>query len=233
MASQIDFVIATAIFLIFLSVMINFLFDFLTNYYSITTLTELRVSASNAYNALFNSKGLPTDWWNRTNVLVKIGLINDIYRRPIRVQETSGGTQSNITVNATVLLDETCDSKAYNSTIRLFDFNGTEVNMAVYNHTYCSGAYVKQANIVFNLTLRASETQFFSLYYSHETSITPSNATLGFVSSAANAVATVFPEEKFQTVSIDRLKTLRNLTYDQFIQTLAENRNFNLEITEK
>src|SRR3989344_9068009 len=93
MASQIDFVIATAIFLIFLSVMINFLFDFLTNYYSITTLTELRVSASNAYNALFNSKGLPTDWWNRTNVLVKIGLINDIYRRPIRVQETSGGTQ--------------------------------------------------------------------------------------------------------------------------------------------
>jgi len=232
-ASQIDFVIATAIFLIFLSVIINFFFDFLTNYYNIASLTELRISAANAYNALFGSKGLPSDWWNRTNVLVKIGLISDIYRRPIRVEETSGSARSNITINVTVLLDETCDNKAHNSTLRLFDFNGTEVNMVVYNHTYCSGAFVKQANIVFNLTLRASETQFFYLYYSPETSIVSSNSTIGFVSSAANIVSTVFPEEKFQTVSIDRLKTLRNLTYDQFIQTLGEDRNFNLEIAEK
>ena len=233
MASQIDFIIAVGIFLIFLGVVISYLVNFLSNYLS-TTGSDLRVSAVNIFNALFGSKGVPTNWWNGTNVPVKLGIVTDIYRRPIRVQETSGSLRTNITINVTTLFDETCDNKAWETSIRLFDFNGTLVNMMLYNQTYCpsSPGYVKQANVLFNFTIQPSETKFFFLYYSPETSVALSNSTTDYNTATPNIVATLFPEEKLQTISIDRLKTLRNLTYDQVVQILGEGTNFNIEVSE-
>ena len=232
MASQIDFIIAVGIFLVFLAVIVNFIVNYLGNYFNMVSLSEMRVSAANIYNALFGSKGLPTNWWNSTNVPVKIGIVSDIYRRPIRIQEASGSVRNNITINATVLFDETCDNKAWESTIRLFDFNGTQVNMKLYNQTYCTSSYVKQANVLFNFTIQGSETKFFFLYYSPETSVVASNDTADYNTTTPNIVTTLFPEEKLQTISIDRMKALRNLTYDQVVQIMGERRNFNIEISE-
>jgi len=233
MASQIDFVIAAGLFLVFLGVIISFLLNFLSNYFNISLLSELRVLANNLYNTLFGSKGIPANWWNSTNLPVKIGLVNDLYRRPIRVVETSGSLRNNITINVTVLFDETCDNKAWETTIRLFDFNGTQINMKLYNQTYCIASFIKQANVLFNVTLQPSSTNFFYLYYSPENSIAPSNSSLEFNSTTPNIIKTVYPEEKLQTISIDRLKALRNLTYDQVVQILGgSNRNFRIEVSD-
>ena len=231
MASQIDFVISVGILLIFIGVIINFLLNFLGNYFNLSTLSEMRVIANNVYDSLFNSKGLPTNWWNSTNAPVKIGLIDDLYRRPIRVVEASGSLRTNISINVTVTFDNSCDNKAWESTVRLFDFNGTQVNMQLYNQTYCTASYLQQANLVFNATLQPSSTNFFYLYFSPEQFIVASNSSLEFNSTTPNIVMTVYPEEKLQTISVDRLKALRNLTYDQVIQTLGGNKNILVEIS--
>jgi len=232
MATQIDFIIAVSVFLIFLGVIINFLLDFLSNYFNIAGLSSLRATATGIFNAFYGSKGIPANWWNRTGVPVKVGLVGDIYRRPIRAVETSGSNRNNISVNVTVLFDESCDNKAWQSTLRLYDYNGTEVNMQLHNQTYCTSSYVKQANVVFNFTILGSQTQFYYLYYSPENSVALSNGTLEFNSTTPNVIRTVYPEEKLQTVSIDRLKSLRNLTYDQVVQILGEKSNFYIEISD-
>jgi hypothetical protein len=231
MASQIDFAIAAGLFLTFLAVLISYLVNYTSNYFNLNTISDLRTVAFSFFNTLFDSKGLPEDWENHSYTPVEIGLITDLYRVPLVINETNGTARTNYTINVSISFDADCLNKTWNSTVRVYDENNTEVPNQLFNQIFCSDYFLKEADLVFNLTIDAFSSKKYFVYFSPQKSIVPLNYYFTFPA-AENYTVTIYPEERLATVSVDKLKGLRNLSYDEVVRTLGTGYKFYVEVGE-
>jgi hypothetical protein len=229
MVSKIDFAVATGLFILFWGVLIVGTMNYLENYRNLATSSEMRTIAWNVYNALFASKGVPTNWQDYRYTPVKIGLITDLYRATINITETNGTSRGTITVNATINFDSGCERNIKENTVRLYDSDITEVQFQLYNQTYCGASYLKAADLAFALALSANQAKFFYVYFSSEKYVTAAGYSVSF-QNTTNYTANVYPIEELKMVSGDKLRGLRNLTVSEVMRTVGY--NFRVEVGE-
>ena len=231
MASQIDFAIAVGLFFAFISGLIVFLANYLINYTNISTTSELRTVAFNLYTTLFTGGGIPKNWTEAVDTPLKVGLVTDIYRIPIVISENSSTARLNASLNLSVTFDISCDKKAWNNTVRIINASNFEIQIQLYNQSFCSQQFLRNADVVFNNSFSAGENKNFSIYFSADKNITVPNYTIAFPS-FVNFTFIIYPEEKFTAVSAERLLALRKLNYSDVLNTLGKEYYFNLEISE-
>lgn len=229
MASQIDFVIAAGIFITFTAALVIILLNYLINYFNISSISDLRTVAYDTFYAVFSSGGIPFNWENSSFAPAKLGLVTNLYEVPFVINETSGATRTNFTINITYSFDPGCQNKAWNSTIRVYDYSGNLIPANLYNTTFCAGQYVKKSDVVFNLTLVANSMADFNLFYSSQQKIIPNPLAYPYPS-VQNYNVSFYPEMTLKTVSVDKLLALRNLSYDQIAQILSPNYKYYFEV---
>jgi hypothetical protein len=231
MPSQIDFAIAVGLFFSFISVMIVYLINYVTNYTNLSSTSELRTVAYNIYTTLFAGKGVPRNWTEAGDRPFKVGLVTDMYRIPVIVIENSSTYRGNVSLNLSLTFDANCEKRAWNTTVRVINSTNHEVPLQLFNQTFCSQQFLNTSDIVFNNSFSASETKNFSIYFSNDKNITGLNYSIAFPS-VVNFTFTIYPEEKLTAVSAERLIALRKLNYTDVLNTLSKDYYFNLEISE-
>jgi len=229
MPSQIDFAIAAGLFIVFTAAIIMILLNYLSNYFNISTVSDLRTVAYDTFYAVFSGMGIPSNWETTSYSPVKLGLVANLYEVPFFINETNGTARTNETVNATFFFDSSCLNRAWNTTVRVYDSDGNAVPSVLYNSSFCSSQYLLRADVVFNVTVSANSQAKFFLFYSPEKKIIPNPASYSYPS-AGNYTSIIYPEITLQTVSVDKLLSLRNLSYDQVAQTLSTNFKFYFEV---
>lgn len=228
MASAIDLAIAVAMFIFFLSFVIIFVINYRTNITGVITTSELRTASLNLFNSLFSGKGIPSNWENFTDVPAKIGLITDLYRIPVNIT-LHNGTAKYLTVNVTLVFDSGCENRAWNNTIRVYTDNQTEINSTVYNQVICSSNYIRNGSISIRYNFTANQSKIFYVYFSGDKFIAAPNYTVTAGNDTVFSIQ-VFPLERLQAISYGKLRALRNLNYDEVLQTISRDYKFHLEI---
>jgi len=229
MPLQVDFAIAVGLFITFMVILLLYLTGYMSSYTGIVSTSELRTIAYNIFNTLFGGKGVPKNWNEYNYTPVVIGLLTDLYRIPVIVSETNGTDRGNATINATISFDFNCENKAWNSTVRVLE-GEEEVPSQLYNQSFCTSRYLSSSDVVFNSSFLANQKKVFFVYFSGEKTIAAANYSLVF-SNPSNFSVQIFPEEKFSAVSVSKLLTLRNLTYEEIVRVLGTEYGFNVEIS--
>jgi len=228
--SHIDFAIATGFFLLFVGILFGYTISYFLNYSNIAEASELRGVAFDIFNIFFTGKGVPANWTEQSFTPVKVGLMNDLYMIPVNVTETSGTARSNIGVNGTINFDSECSRNILNNTVRLYNSSNLQIPFQLYNQTFCNSMYLRTGEMVFNLSLAAYQTKFFFVYFSPEKNVTAATYSVIFPNEI-NYIFQTFPVKEMQTISIDRFKALRNLIYDEVVQTIPKGYKFKVEIS--
>jgi hypothetical protein len=229
--SYVDFVVASSIFLIFIILLFNQVLNYISNYRNIAETSELREMASILFNTFFTDKGLPSNWEEQNSAPAKIGLMNYLYVIVINVSDVSGNPRENIAINGSVDFDASCSRNVLNNTLRLYNSSNSQIPFQLYNQSFCEDGKLKRGEIVFNLTLLPNESKFFFLYFSSEKDVAPPNYFLDFPVNETNYTFQVFPIQELQAISISKLKGLRNLSYEELLQTIPKGYNFRVEIS--
>ena len=229
--SQVDFTIAVALFLTFFAALMVYLVNYMNNYFNLNVLSDMGTTAFSFFNTLFGGKGVPADWESRSYTPVKIGLITDLYRVPLEITETNGTARTDYTINVTMNFDSGCLNKSWNTTVRVYDEDNAEVGSKLFNQVLCTDYFVNQADLVFNVTIDASGSKKYFVYFSPQKLILPPSYTFTFPS-PLNYTAAIYPEEKISIVSVDKLKALRNLSTGEVYRTLGGEYKFYVEVSE-
>jgi hypothetical protein len=230
MASQIDFVIAAGLFILFTVTIITLLMNYLNNYFSTSSVVDLTTLAYDAFYNIFSAPGIPSNWETSSSAPVKLGLTTNLYQLPFIINETNGTARNNYAVNATFNFDLTCQNKAWNTTVRIYDSNNNPVPLRLFNQTYCGvSQYLNTADAVFNVNLTANSQAKFFMYYSSQQKILPNFGSYSYPN-AKNYTVTIYPEITIQSLSVDKLLALRNLSYNQVAQSLSGSSKFYIEV---
>jgi hypothetical protein len=203
-----------------MAVILIFLSNSFTNYTGIQTTSEMRTVAFDVHNALFGGKGLPTNWEDNNYPPRVLGLTTDLYRMPIFLTETNNTARLNESINVSINFDLDCTKRAWNNTVRVYDSSNVLIPVTLYNQTFCSGQFLKTADIVFNTTLNGLQSKTFFVYFSDDKNVTGSTFSLSF-NGTLNVTSKSFPEIKVPAISTAKLRALRNLNYDDVIQVLG------------
>ena len=227
MSWQLDFAVATGIFLIFFSALISYLTSYrLSSISSLSSLEQEKISR--IFSSLFAGKGIPSDWEKYNQTPVKIGLETELYRIPILVKEANG-TSRNAIINVSLDFDPYCLNKTWNNSVRVYE-NSTPIAFQLYDQNFCSEQYLRNATLLFNSSFQAYEQKVFWVYFSDDRGILPPNYSLP-QAQTQNFTVQILPEEKLYALSVSKLEALKNLDYEEVLQTLGSYK-FYLEIGE-
>jgi len=165
--NHIDF--AIAVFVMF--TVVSFSMAYVSNYFSRqhAPTDSMRNVADYLKHVFFDSKGIPSDWETIGVLPVRIGLQDTAGRIPVILKDESGVNKTNEEIDIHFVFDKDCKYMVYNNSLRLYDNFFNETNFTIYNATYCSGNYLKEANIEFLLNLTGNESVTYYLYYSNKT----------------------------------------------------------------
>ena len=155
---------------------------------------------------------------------------------PIVIQDLSGSNANNITVNFTVSFDNNCMNKTWDTSIRIYNESNVEHMLSFYNTTYCrtGSRYVNKTDIVFNATLPANGKKNFYVFYSDNKNINETNfTTIAFPGATPNVQIIKYPPEISNAVSFSKFNALRNLSYEDLLQTFGSQYIFNIEIADQ
>lgn len=223
--------LAAGIMIVFLAFIISSMVGYINSYTGIASTSELQGVAKSIFNSLFTSKGVPSNWENSTNLPLRFGLATDLYRIPIIVREINNTERGNVSVNMTVSFDSNCANTTVGSTIVLYDNNNNYMPVALFNETNCAGTYLKQSDIVFFLTLNASQSRSFYLYYSPDDDITVTRPTIAFPTTT-NYTVTIYPSQQMTQISAAKVIGMNSTNYTQFLQTIGTGYRINITITQ-
>jgi hypothetical protein len=230
MATFTDMALAAGIMIVFLAFIISSMVGYINSYTGIASTSELQGVAKSVFNSLFTTRGVPGNWEGSSTLPLRFGLATDLYRMPIVVRETNGTERGNVSVNVTVIFDSICANTTIDTTIVLYDSNNTHVPVALFNKTSCPGTYLKQSDIVFFLTLNASQSKTFYIYYSPDTNVIVARPTIAFPTTV-NYSATVYPPQQMTQVSAAKILAMNSTNYTQFRQTIGSDYRVNITIT--
>lgn len=166
----IDWVVGVGIILFAIVYSYNLAASKISSSFNLIKIFDLKTVAFSYFKQLFGSLGEPANW-NSAN-FNQIGLMNHVYRIPILVRENAGLARTNEVVDLRIEFDEDCKLKAWNSTLRLIKDN-QEIPFSLYNITYCTSNYLKEANLVFFANASANSSNFYFLYFSPDKEIKP------------------------------------------------------------
>jgi hypothetical protein len=171
--NYIDFAVAVSFFIFFFAAVIMFTTSYFSSFSGLTKTSELKPVTEGLFNILFNRKGVPEDWdLNYSISPVKVGLMEDLYMIPILVQEDMGSDRTDEPVTIRITFDESCQNKTWNTTVRLYDEDGRELNIELSNATFCVSRFLSQANVTWEVNISANQTKTYYLYYSPDESVT-------------------------------------------------------------
>lgn len=176
--NYIDFAIAVSIFLFFLTMVLILSTNYFSNISGLTKISEFRTVSEGYFKLLFSNKGIPEDWEKTLDLNpVQLGLIEDLYRIPVLVKETSGYNRNDELISVNLVFDENCENKAWNNSIRVYDVDGNEIPFRISKETFCSNQFLKQAKIVWETNLTTNQNKKFYVYYSSDDSTHAPNYT--------------------------------------------------------
>jgi hypothetical protein len=232
MPFQIDLAIAVGIFLIFLALFISFILSYHQSTGTLVLSSELRTAASNIFQALFSSPGVPSNWEEVAAMPIKLGLVQDLHRITVLVKDLDSMPLSNSTINFTIEFDFSCAKKAWETTIRIYNASMVEHPYTLYNTTYCSSKFINKTDIVMNISQPANYWQTFYIYFSSDKGINATSYSRIQYPTAtdANLSITVFPPETFRALSFSKLKKLRTLDFERVVERLGINFEFRIEV---
>jgi len=169
---NVDLIVASSIFIIFISVTFFYLFGFQKQGPSWQSLIELRKEASDLANEII-SKGNPSDW-NKENVIPsKIGLASSAYLIPILISDNSGYNRINEPIAQEIVFDNDCKNLAWNGTVRIFDENFNEIPFRFVNQTFCPSGYLQKAILFFEVNVSANSTRKLQIFFYNSTQANP------------------------------------------------------------
>lgn len=155
---NIDLAISLSIFLIFVSIAILFSVNYFSQLPIWRSLGELREIAMEVKEKLFSEEGVMVE----------------IYRIRVLVEEDFGSARENEPIEVELILDDECLNKSLNNSIRVQDENLDEVPFKFLEQIYCSGNYLKSADISFNVNISAYGREIFQIFYHDMNVTTPS-----------------------------------------------------------
>jgi hypothetical protein len=212
MPIQADFVVAVGIFIIIIGISFILVLDYLTKYSQYSKINNLKTIAYNFF--------LP----------LKLNLTTELYKLPVKITEIEGIEKNNTVISLTLSLDEKCEKKAWNSTLRVYE-EDKEIEFSLYNQTFCEEGYLKSCDLVFKSNFSAYQTKIFFVYFSKEKDVEEVNYSIPFEESSGFKVE-IFPLQEMKMLSISKLKKLRNISYEDLIKNFG-NYNFYLEVSER
>jgi len=166
--NYIDFTIAVSIFLFFFALVLMFSTNYFSNISGLTKTSEFRSVTEGLFNLFFSGKGIPENWENLNIVPVQLGFIEDLHRIPILIKENSGYNLTNEIVSVDLIFDADCGNKAWNSSVRVFDYEGNNFPFKIINETLCSNQFLKNARIIWLTNISSNQNKKFYVYYSSE-----------------------------------------------------------------
>lgn len=183
---SVDLPISLAIFLIFLVFTIVFVLNYFADMPSLSKVRELRTKAEDLYDSMFKSKGLPENWESSGSVPAMPGVMTYLKKVPVTIEETAGINRTNEPIVVNTTTDEDCTNSTWNNTVRVYDSNMTEVASNITEQSFCSGQFLKNTNVTFNVNISANEKKKFEIYYSDDTGIVASNNTIVYNTNSWN-----------------------------------------------
>ncbi|MDT7859210.1 MAG: LamG domain-containing protein [Candidatus Aenigmarchaeota archaeon] len=169
---NVDLIVASSIFIIFVSAILFYFFGFQKQGPSWQSLIELRKEASKLANEII-SKGIPSDW-NKENIIPsKIGLASSYYLIPILISDTSGYNRINEPIAQEIVFDNDCKNLAWNGTVRIFDENFNEVPFRFVNQTFCPSGFLQKAILFFEVNVSANSTRKLQIFFYNSTQVNP------------------------------------------------------------
>jgi len=167
---NIDLIIASSIFIVFISAVLLYIFGFQKQGPSWQSLIELRKEASDLASEII-SLGNPENW-NKENVIPsKIGLASSAYLIPILISDTSGYNRINEPIAQEIVFDNDCKNLAWNGTVRIFDENFNEVPFRFVNQTFCPSGYLQKAILFFEVNVSANSSRKIQIFFYNSTQV--------------------------------------------------------------
>ncbi|MEM5836480.1 MAG: hypothetical protein QW451_01035 [Candidatus Aenigmatarchaeota archaeon] len=227
MPSYVEFAIASGIFLIFISLILSSVAKHISFYSDELKISELKKTALTLFKILFSSQGIPKNWEENLEVET-VGLTSKLYSISINVTSLEENSEI-IVVNGTLNFDPNCERRIRNNTLRLYNSSNL-LPFKLYNQSFCEGIYLKAGEIVFESHFLPFETKIFTLYFSSEKSVILPNYSVEFPSSLKNYTFQASPIQEIEMISVDKLKGLRELNYEEFLQNFSKGFGLRVEI---
>jgi hypothetical protein len=163
MVSWIDWSIGIGIMLTILFLSYNIIIGRIASNLQVLKDFDIKTVALSYFEKFFSSAGYPKNWTSEN--FNEIGLIGELYRVPIFVNESSGCNRVNDLVDIYIELDEDCNKIASENTVRVYD-GEKEVDSKIFNKTYCGDKFLKKAGIIFKTNISANSSKFLFIYFS-------------------------------------------------------------------
>jgi len=169
---NVDLIIATSLFVIFISSILIYISGYQGKEASWQFITDLRREANKLTDEII-SQGNPPNW-NKENVIPsKIGLASSAYSIPILVSDNSGYERINEPIVQEIVFDEDCKNIAWNGSVRIFDENFNEVPFRFVNQTFCPSGFLQKAILFFEVNVSANSTRKLQIFFYNSTQVNP------------------------------------------------------------
>jgi hypothetical protein len=145
-----------------------------------STIEQYREAAVNLFNKFFGAEGTPTNWETTGQAPSELGLSIVVYKIPITVEERGGVARQNEPVTVELTFDDECTNKTLNNTLRLYNSSLNEVQYELVNPVVCSGQYLNESYLRFNVNMSQNEKKVFNLYFVNDSTIPATNYTMPY-----------------------------------------------------
>ena len=169
---NVDLIVASSIFIIFISAVFFYLFGFQKQVPSWQSLIELRKRAAELMNEILD-QGKPENWEKENLLPSQIGLASSAYLIPILISDVSGYNRINEPIAQEIVFDEDCRNIAWNGTIRIFDENFSEIPFKFVNQTFCPSGFLQKAILFFEVNVSANSTRKLQIFFYNSTQVKP------------------------------------------------------------
>ncbi len=171
---NVDLIVATSIFIIFVSAVFIYLFVFQKQASSWQTLIELRKKTAELTKE-FVGKGNPENWEKENIIPSKVGIASTAFSIPILISDHSGVNRLNEPIAIEIYFDEECKNIAWNESIRIYDENLNEIPYKFLNQTFCFSNFLQKAILFFEINVSANSSRRLQIFFHNSTSVKSKN----------------------------------------------------------
>jgi hypothetical protein len=167
---NVDLIIASSIFIIFISSVFLYLFGFQKQGPYWQSLIELRKKATDLTNELL-LQGNPKNWEKENVLPSRVGLASSAFLIPILISDNSNYNRINEPIAREIVFDENCMNLAWNETVRIFDESLNEVPFKFVNQTFCPSGYLQKAVLFFEVNVSANSSRKLQIFFYNSTKV--------------------------------------------------------------
>lgn len=182
--SYVDLAIGLGFFLFFIAVVMGLSVQYFVKVPVEQSVEEYIEIATDMFERFFSSGGTPNNWEDSADAPSELGLVQSIYKISVTARELAGTVRTDEPLIVRVVFDEECSKNIWNNTIRVY-------NSTLYEHEYefvdsinCSGQYLNESYIRFEINISQNEEKLFYVFYSDDTDIPAPNYTISYSTSS-------------------------------------------------